>query len=123
MKEKRKFSRIKTSSVGVYYRTLNAQIRYRIVEFFGKKISSYTRDIGEKGICIQLGKKLKAGTGIEIAMHFPNDPKPVWCVGKVAWASLNHETKLFDTGIEITHVRETDRRRFNEYTVKKGHAA
>ena len=115
MKERRRFSRIKTSSVGIYYRLLNAQIRYRIVELFGKRINSFTKDIGEKGIRIQLRKKLKVGTDLEIAMYFQNDPKPVWCIGKVAWVNLNREFKRFDTGIEITHIRAADRKRFEEY--------
>ena len=75
-----------------------------------------TENISAGGICVILEKELLKNIPVEIELFLADDPNPVTCGGKVAWAVRRNEyTKKkplqFDTGIEFNDITDEDKAR------------
>jgi len=92
-----------------------ADINYRILESLSKHTPSYTKNISEKGIRIALPDKIEPGTNIELTVTFKGDPQPISCFGRVAWIKKRPNSSGFDAGVELTYIKEEDKKRFMKH--------
>jgi c-di-GMP-binding flagellar brake protein YcgR len=104
-REKRKTQRL---NIPVY-------IKYNLLPKKGVLHKIFSRDISGGGIRIALNHAIKKGERLRTFLHFPNDPKPVATVTKIARCrkeSAKRGKARFDIGLRYIKISPKDRQRF-----------
>ncbi|MCF7908505.1 MAG: PilZ domain-containing protein [Candidatus Omnitrophica bacterium] len=114
--EKRKYLRLDT--VNIVKVTLDRKLIKKPSEF----VSAFTKNISVEGVCFLSDKFFEKGKRLRIDMSLPGDPKPLRLRGKVCWSRLvkdkNKTNKVFEVGVELFTVGESDSTRFMGYVCR-----
>lgn len=97
-KERRRFPRI-SDTVQVSHRVLASLTTTDFVELEQKASRTWTKDFSCGGVCIRTGRRLPAGTVLELVIEFPGHP--VKAVGKVVWSKELDTAGEFYAGVEF----------------------
>ena len=83
----------------------------------GKKIAQ-TKNISIEGICFSSDRDLKPGDKLDLEIQIENNFRPIHISGVVKWSNpqaQNQDDLLFDVGLEILSIDNTDEDKFMEY--------
>jgi len=106
--ERRRFLRFMTKDVGVEYRICHEK------ELNG---SSCVKDLSREGTRFAISKKIESGTLLDIKFLLPKEPKPVYLMGEVVWASETEEEKDpgYMIGVKFFKIDNFDRLRLLDH--------
>lgn len=87
------------------------------------KISGVSKDMSMEGICFSAEKQLEPGTKLDLEIMLPSGSEPLILRGEVKWsrpleAQANFKV-MFDTGVQLLVVRESDENRYLRYVNQK----
>ena len=92
-------------------------MRYRILESLAIPRGSQTENMSEAGICMVLPKYLQPETRLELTVQVSDQASPILAIGRVVWVSPEASGKGFTTGIQLTYIREKDKKQFYQYAL------
>ncbi|MBN1871861.1 MAG: PilZ domain-containing protein [Candidatus Omnitrophica bacterium] len=95
---------------------------------FSKKqtvtLDGHTKDVSTSGMRLLIHEKLNQGTVLLLEFDLPGITSIVKAEGKVVWSSGDFEDRddegkrIFQAGIQFTHISENDRNRLSDYVTK-----
>jgi c-di-GMP-binding flagellar brake protein YcgR len=87
----------------------------------GEPISAFTENIGAGGICLILDKGLDVFAPVELELSLPTLKDPLRCNGSVVWVVRKQcakDTFVYDTGIEFSDMKPSDKAQLKEFVEK-----
>jgi len=96
---------------------VNVAVRYRILESLAIPKVSQTEDMSEGGIRMTLSEYVRPETRLELTIHIPSQPWPIMAIGRVVWVKPESLNKQFITGIQLTYIRQKDKKLFYQYAL------
>ena len=88
-------------------------ITYRVLPSTAAQTST-TRNIGGGGICMFLSQRLSLGAPLEVAVQFPNRPKPIYFTGEVVWCEedgvvdKSQRSRVIQAGVKFVYINPKD---------------
>ena len=96
---------------------VRASVNYRILESLATPNVTQTEDMSEAGIRINLPEYIEPETRLELTIRIPSQSQPILAIGRVVWVKPEPLNKQFTIGIQLTYIREQDKKRFYEYAL------
>ena len=97
---------------------VRASVNYRKLESLATPRVTQTEDMSEAGIRINLPEYIEPETRLELTIRIPSGARPIMAIGRVVWVKPGQLNKQFTTGIQLTYIREEDKKRFYQYALE-----
>lgn len=94
---------------------------YMSVKFSSKESASFkgsglSRDLCREGLKINSDKSLQEGTSLDLEILIPDDPKPIFTSGTVAWSRpAAGANQGYDHGVRLVNMDPVDKFRVLDY--------
>lgn len=96
---------------------VRASVNYRVLESLAIPKATQAEDMSEAGIRINLPEYIEPETRLELTICIPSGVQPIMAIGRVVWVKHGSLNKQFATGIQLTYIREEDKKRFYQYAL------
>ncbi|MFC1704371.1 PilZ domain-containing protein [Candidatus Omnitrophota bacterium] len=87
-----------------------------------ENVSAITKNLSVEGVCFLTEKELKQGSMLRMEIAVPSYSEPLHLRGEVIWSiplGAQGGKQVFETGVKLFTIKESDESRFIEYICNK----
>lgn len=97
-----------------------ADVAYNKKDTSEKEKVSFTKNIGEGGICLITYEEVKVSDVLELKIALPEEKAPINILGKVVWVKKfsigdTFQGERFDVGVEFINISAGDKQKIDKY--------